>query len=98
MQVGTTSAAVPLPTPASAATTPSTQALYSGSIVRLASILRSIERISFRRRKSWVRRSAICAAARSAGVADRGRANGGPCCRGGMAGGSRGTPQEQALR
>jgi hypothetical protein len=68
MQVGTTSAAVPLPTPASAATTPSTQALYSGSIVRLASILRSIERISFRRRKSWVRRSAICAAARSAGV------------------------------
>jgi hypothetical protein len=28
------------------------------------------------------------------GGADRGRANGGPCCRGGMAGGSRGTPRE----
>src|SRR3546814_1022163 len=69
MQVGTTSAARPVPTPASAARMPCTQALYSGSISRLAAIFASIDRISFNRRKSWVRRSAISAAARSAGEA-----------------------------
>src|SRR3546814_18294420 len=35
---------------------PCTQGLYSGSISRLAAIFASIDRISFNRRKSWVRR------------------------------------------